>query len=161
MRNRSRARFVNALIIGVATCIIAVHMLLGALSVHIPVPKGLSWVVWAAVVLAVAHVLASVVTSYEQLGDMEHPPSARKRRHLALKWVTGVLVCALVALHIAHAVPDPIVMAVLAVVVCVHVCTGAKSLLTDLGLNKRYRDAVRVAAIAIAAFAAICVLLGR
>jgi hypothetical protein len=35
---------------------------------------------------------------------------------------------------------------------------GAKSLLTDLGLNKRLRDAVRVTAIVVAAVAAICAL---
>ena len=148
-------RFANALVIGIATCIVAIHMLLGALGLHVPIPASFSWVIWIAVALIALHVVLSAVTSYQQMMDRENPPSVNKRNHLILKWGTGILLAAVVIAHIEHVLPGPVVMAVLAGVTAWHVCVGAKSLLTDLGLDKRRRDAVRIAVIVIAALAAI------
>ncbi|MBO4352045.1 MAG: hypothetical protein J5818_00960, partial [Eggerthellaceae bacterium] len=135
--------------------------LLGSLSSVLSFTPAMVWVVWVGVVFMAAHVLVSVVTSYEQLTDVEFPPSARKKRHLLLKWVTGGLLLATVVAHItcvqlfgAFALQTTVsaVVVTLAVVLtlAIHICVGAKSLLTDLGLDKRHMTLLRWVVVALA-----------
>ena len=147
MRKHRSARFVNGVLTAAAIVLLAVHAALGSLSAVTGLSRELLWMVWGAVGLVVAHVVASVVTSREQLTDAERPPSARKKRHLALKWVTGGSLAIAVVAHIflPH---DGLLSLLVVVAVClalaVHLCVGARSLLKDLGLDRRYKTAFRV-----------------
>jgi hypothetical protein len=78
-----------------------VHAALGSLSGLFGLKSPLAWLVWVGVALIAAHIVVSVVTSREQLSDVEHPPSVRKKRHLVLKWATGGLLAAAAIAHIA------------------------------------------------------------
>ena len=129
-----------------------------------------SWLVWVGVACIAVHVVLSVITSAEQLGDKERPPSARKKRHLALKWATGLALAAVAFVHVAggllfglpngfSAVGNAVLLAILCLALAVHACVGARSLLKDLNLDRRYKGAFRLvvclcaAALAIVAFA--------
>lgn len=160
MRKSSLFRFLNGLAVAIVMLIIAVHMVAGALSLSLPIPTSLSWLIWVAIGLIAAHVVLSIVTSYQQLTDKERPPSENKKRHLALKWGTGILLLAAIIAHVEGMLSPIAVMAVLAAVTALHVCVGAKSFLTDLNLDKRHRDAVRVAAILVAAISVSILVMG-
>ena len=104
------------------------------------------------------HVVVSIVTSREQLVDTERPPSKRKKRHLALKWATGILLAIAVIAHIV--LPHDGMLALFAIgAVCItfaiHLCVGARSLLKDLGFDRRYKTAFRVA---VCAFLLVCLI---
>ena len=147
MGKRPTARFVNGVLAALITVLFLVHGSLGSLSVLGCFSGSLSWLVWGAVILACIHVVASIVTSYQQLTDAEFPPSPRKRRHLALKWATGGL---LAAVALAHIMLPPsttlaaLVIVAVSIVLAVHLCVGSKSLLKDLGIDRRYKMAFRV-----------------
>ena len=119
--------------------------------------------IWIGVGLICVHIVASIVTSREQLGDTERPPSGRKKRHLALKWATGALLGAAAAVHIILPKSSELAtvcIVALCVVLAVHLCVGSKSLLRDLGLSARLKIAFRIIVCAIAAAAAIAVIVG-
>lgn len=163
MGDRPTARFVNGVIAALITVFFLVHGSLGSLSVLGCFSGSLVWLVWGAVFLACVHVVVSIVTSYQQLTDVEFPPSARKKRHLALKWVTGGLL-ALVAL--AHIVLPPsttlaaLVIIVVSVALAVHLCVGSKSLLKDLEIDRRYKMAFRVVVCVFAGLFALAMIVG-
>lgn len=147
MRNSSRARLVNGVISVCIVVLFLVHGVLGGASALFGFSGSFSWVVWIGVAAIVAHVATSVVTSRQQLGDPERPPSSRKKRHLALKWATGGLLAVVAAVHVGSSLmlgPENVLAstsgmvlaAVLACVLALHICVGAKSLVTDLGLSR-------------------------
>lgn len=163
MGKRLTARFVNGVIAALITVAFIAHGILGSLSSLFGLPSSLAWLVWGAVVLAGAHVVASVVTSREQLNDVERPPSARKKRHLALKWATGIALALAAAAHIL--LPQSSALATWAIVVlCIalaaHVCVGSKSLLKDLNIDRSYKTVFRVVVCAIFAACAIAIIVG-
>ena len=141
------ARFVNGVISAVIVVFFLVHGVLGSASILTGYIGPLAWLVWCGVAIVAVHVVVSVVTSYQQLTDAEFPPSARKKRHLALKWATGILLAVAAAVHIV--LPKSAATAAFAIIavsafLAVHLCVGSKSLLTDLSVDKRFKTAFRV-----------------
>lgn len=161
MGKRSISRLVNGIVSAVLVVFFLAHGVLGGVSLVSGVEGTLTWLVWVGVALVVVHVMASVVTSREQLADEQRPPSARKKRHLALKWTTGVLLALCAAAHVIFkdALAGRVAMVLVAVALAVHACVGAKSLLKDVGVDRRYKMAFRVVVcIFVVAFvsAAVC-----
>lgn len=158
MRKRVTPRFVNGVIALVITVAFIVHGVLGSVSGLTGYTSPFTWLIWGAVGLVGAHVVASVVTSYQQLTDSKRPPSPRKKRHLLLKWVTGGLLAVAAAGHIllpkGSAIAS-VAIIIVAVTLAVHLCVGAKSLLKDLGADARHKMAFRVAVCAFAALFAL------
>lgn len=147
MNKRSKTRLVNGVISAFIVVFFVAHSLLGSLEAHIPLASPPALVMWAGIAIVGAHVIASVVTSHEQLTDAVFPPSKRKKRHLALKWITGSALLIVIVAHIicirtfgAAAVQTSstaiLVTLALVAVLAIHIWVGAKSLITDLGLNK-------------------------
>lgn len=154
-------RVLNGVAAGVVSCFFAVHGLLGSFAPVLAFASPLRWTVWLGVAAVAAHVVLSVATSREQLADVERPASPRKKRHLALKWITGLLLAAVAGLHIACVrapgmfagyLPAPrLAITAVAAVLAWHICVGAKSLLTDLGLSKDLMTPMRITACVVAA----------
>ena len=166
MRKRSNMRLVNGVVSAAIACFFLAHGLLGSLVPFVAYTGFPRWIVWVGIGFVAVHVCLSVATSYEQLTDAQFPPSARKKRHLALKWATGGLLAAAVAIHVvcmrATSAFSPVTIAlvaiVLAAVLAVHVWVGMKSLLKDIGLSKGLITPLRVATCALAvAFAVAAV----
>ncbi|MBQ9001920.1 MAG: hypothetical protein IJ087_08720 [Eggerthellaceae bacterium] len=157
MGERSKARFANGIVSAVLVVFFIAHGLLGSAAIVFGYSSPLAFLVWAGMALVVVHVVASIVTSREQLTDAKRPPSSRKKRHLALKWATGAGLAACVALHVflRGAFPPKIAIVAVAVMLAVHLCVGSKSLLADLNIPRRYQMAFRVA---VCAFAAVFVV---
>ena len=164
-----RIRHVNGIVSAIIVCFFLVHGALGAASGYFSWQSALAGFVWVGVALVCAHVVISVFTSKQQLSDVEHPPSERKKRHLLLKWVTGGLLAAFVVAHIVSVqlfgasvvqAPGVGVFVTLAVIVAltVHICVGAKSLLVDIGMSKQFMLPFRIVVCAVAAMLAIAVL---
>ena len=160
MRKRLGMRFANGVVSALIVCFFLAHGLLGSFAFALPSASPLMWVIWVGVGFVALHVALSAVTSYQQLTDKEFPPSARKKRHLALKWATGALLLFAIVAHITCARVPALVMAVpflprlatvvLAIVLAWHICVGMKSLLTDIGLSKRLMTPLRVLVCALA-----------
>ena len=167
MRGGSRERFVNGVVSALIVCFFLVHGTLGAISVLTGFTSPLACLVWVGVALVAVHVVLCVVTSRQQLTDEERPPSARKVRHLALKWATGALLALAVGLHIAFTGEGAVesrsagllAIVVVAAALAVHLCVGSKSLLKDIGVDRRYKTAFRIVAIAFAVVFASSALL--
>ena len=164
MRNRSKARLFNGVVAALVVVFFLAHSLLGGLSGIVSLSRPSEWIIWLGVGIVLVHVVASVVTSYGQLTDAERPPSARKKRHLLLKWVTGGLLAIVAGSHVVcmrtfgadslqTSATSTAVALVLIAALVVHSWIGAKSLVTDLGLSKGlilpFRVAVCVLAVVI------------
>ena len=154
-------RKANGILALVIAILFAAHAALGALSQHVDIPHALAPLVWVGVALAVAHIVMCLFTSRSMLTDTVRPPSDKKKRHLALKWVTGAALVAAVVAHIIIGTETSGKVAVVAVAVflALHVCTGMKSLLKDLGWPRSLRDPLRVACCIILAVAALALVL--
>ena len=184
MHKRSTTRLINGIIAAIVVCLFAVHGILGALETMLPIAPTLVWVVWFGVCLVGVHVLLSIATSYLQLTDTENPASARKKRHLLLKWITGVLLAIVIAIHIANpaaragstgvlaspnaladsaALANPaalkITLAVLAALLAWHIYVCMKSLLADIGIDSKWLVPLRVVVCVVAAVITVVVLL--
>ena len=96
----SIARFINGVISAAIVVFFLVHASMGTLSALFDFKSSLAWTVWIGVVVVLAHILVSVVTSIQQLNDKKYPPSTRKKLHLLLKWITGVLLAVAAIVHI-------------------------------------------------------------
>lgn len=170
MRNRSTARFINGIVSAIVVCLFLAHAIVGSLLPFVALPHLPLWLLWAGIVAVAIHVLLCVATSYEQLTDTVRPPSSKKKQHLVLKWVTGCILAALAAFHIiriqdvgpAAALHSPLgTAATIALVGALtsHIWTGSKSLLKDLNIDRRFRNALRVTVCIIAAVIIIAALL--
>ena len=115
------------------------------------------------------HIVLSIVTSHQQLTDTVRPPSEAKRRHLLLKWVTGILLAVLVVIHIVvmrvigpgsvqSTITGVALIIALVVVLAVHIGLGSKSLLKDLNVDRKWRNALRIAVCVVAAVIGILVI---
>lgn len=162
--NQSKPRFANGVAAAVITCLFSAHALMGGIACLMGLVNAEKWIVWLGVAVIVLHVVLSIVTSAQQLGDAERPPSTRKKRHLALKWVTGGLLAAIAIVHIAGNLQglSSLIAGILSMALCagiaVHVCVGAKSLVADLGAGKALIAPVRFIACAIAVAAGVLML---
>lgn len=169
MGKGSKARYVNGVISAIIVVFFLVHATLGSFE-SAPSPENpVRWVIWAGVCLVAVHVVTSVVTSYQQMSDKEFPPSSRKKRHLVLKWVTGVLLASAVFVHVSNvqaldageAIPPEALAAatvVLAAVLAWHIFVGVKSMLKDIGLSKGLMTPLRVIVIVLAIVFAIAAI---
>ena len=161
MGKGSKARWANGIVSAIIAVLFLAHALLGSAAMAFGYVSPFAWVVWIGVGLIVLHVLLSVATSREQLVDQARPPSARKKRHLALKWVTGAILAVAAIVHVAlpkSTLAASLLMLVVVVALAVHVCVSAKSLLTDIGIDKRYKMLVRIIVCALLAVAAMVTL---
>ena len=166
MHGHSLARIINGIVSALMTCLLFVHGVWAAAAITLGAPMPPAWIAWAGVACATAHVILCIITSWEQLTDTVRPPSSRKKRHLALKWATGALLAVVAGLHVARVAITPAwavaaLIVALATALAAHVCVGSKSLLKDLGIDRRWRPAVRAVAVvacllcALAAIAAV------
>lgn len=171
MNKRSKARFVNGVISAFIVAFFVTHSLLGSLEAHVPLTSPPALIMWAGIGVVGAHMAASIITSREQLTDVDFPPSKRKKRHLALKWITGGILLTVVVAHIACTRafgPDAMqafststfVALALIAVLTVHIWVGAKSLVTDLGLSKGLVKPFRIAACVLAVAIGCIVIAG-
>jgi succinate dehydrogenase hydrophobic anchor subunit len=147
VRNGSKARLVNGIISALVVVFFVAHSLLGGLEALVPLASPPALVMWTGIGIVGIHIVASIITSREQLTDAEFPPSQRKKRHLALKWVTGGILLAIIAAHVVcirtfgpdavqASVTSTLIALALVAALTVHIWVGAKSLITDLSLDK-------------------------
>ena len=157
-------RKVNGTVAGVLCLFFLVHGILGILWMSDAVPAELAFVIWAFFIIALAHGLLSIVTSRQMLHDAERPPSRRKKRHLVLKWVTGLALLLIACIHALlpqGAVLWPTVSILVALALAVHMYVGSRSLASDLGLPREIRIAFRLVAVIWAVIVCIALLLER
>lgn len=168
-RPRSLARRINGIVSACIVVLFLAHGILGGISALTDFSSPLTWLVWVGVAFVVVHVVLSIVTSRQQLTDTVRPPSEAKRRHLLLKWVTGILLAVLVVIHIVvmrvvgpdtvqSTVTGVVLIIVLVVVLATHIGLGSKSLLKDLNVDRKWRNAFRVAVCVVAAVIGTLVL---
>ena len=161
MGKRSTARFANGIVSAILVVFFLAHGILGSAALVFGFFGPLAWLVWCGVVLAFVHVVVSIVTSREQLSDKERPPSARKKRHLLLKWITGGILALAAFAHVfvpKVAVASGAIIAVVSIALAVHLCVGSKSLLKDIGVDRRYKLVFRVVVCAFAALFVVAVI---
>ena len=155
MRKQSNTRIVNGVISAIIVCFFAAHGILGSVFAVAPFESSIAWAVWIGMALVALHIIVSIVTSYQQLTDAEFPPSARKKRHLVLKWATGILLLVAVGAHVfcIHAygaaaaqssVTGAIATVAVAAMFAIHTCVGGKSLLKDIFVDRKYLMVYRV-----------------
>ncbi|WP_166079529.1 hypothetical protein [Xiamenia xianingshaonis] len=162
--SRSKLRTLNGIVAAVLVAAFFGHALFGVLRLHGDFAGQGAWLVWIVVGLMGAHVGLSAATSRSMLADEQRPPSTRKKRHLALKWVSGAALLAVALFHMAFGLVGGaegfrIVLLAVLVLLAWHCLVGVKSLLKDLGLPKELRGAVRTllaVAAAVLAFLLFC-----
>ncbi len=154
-------RKVNGAVAGVLCLFFFVHGILGILWTSGAVTAELAFVIWAFFIAALVHGLLSIVTSRQMLHDAERPPSRRKKRHLVLKWVTGLALLLIACVHALlpeHATAWPYASILVTLALAMHMYVGGKSLTSDLGLPHGMRIAFRLVAIVWAVFVCIGLL---
>lgn len=154
-------RKVNGAIAAILCLFFLVHGILGILGTDGAVTAELAFAIWVFFIAALVHGLLSIVTSWQMLHDAERPPSRRKKRHLVLKWVTGLALLLIACIHALlpeHAAAWSSVSILVALAFAVHMYVGSKSLTSDLGLPHGMRIAFRLVAIAWAAIVCIGLL---
>ena len=162
IRYNSPMRKTNAIVAAIITAFFLAHATLGATALHVDIPSSLSWTVWIGAALVCAHIVFCIATSTSMLTDAKRPPSQKKKRHLALKWITGALLLAVAIPHAAEFYGGdrtPLLAILLIIAVAAHACVGAKSLLKDLSLPRTWRPAFRAIVCIIAALAGIATLI--
>ena len=155
-------RKTNAIVAAIITAFFLAHASFGATALHVDIPSSLAWTVWIGAALACIHVVLCIATSKSMLTDTKRPPSQKKKRHLALKWVTGALLLVVATPHAAEFFGSdrtPLLAILLLCAVAAHSCVGAKSLLKDLGLPRAWRPAFRAIVCIIATLAGITTLI--
>lgn len=158
-RTGARMRMPNGAVSTVILVFFLAHAALGVAWRLGFASSTMVWAVWMGIALIGVHVLLTVATSYSMLTDEHRPPSAKKRQHLWLKWITGGIVVAGAAVHIvvtnqigggsAAGMQPLIIMLVLLAALGMHACTGVKSLLKDMGWNRAWLVPLRIAIIAV------------
>lgn len=171
----TRARLVNAVLAAIVAVFFFGHAFMGSTSLSFPDLIGHDApvvLITFFMALVAAHIAGSVVTTYCMLTDTVRPPSAAKKQHQLLKWVTGGLLLALASAHalgldiaLAEAA-SPIAQRAFLVIVLVilawHAYVGSKSIARDLRLPQSAKIALRVgiaAAAVVVAAVALCGLL--
>lgn len=150
-------RYINGIVSSLLIVVFVGHEISGGFLLHEPWFVGALWLVWAGI--GIVHILLSVKTTQEMFCDKVRPPSAKKKAHQVKKWITGVILGALAAVHVVARgdMASWIVIATLLVItLAVHLCISSKSLVKDLGLSTKCRFVFRVVVIVLAA----CVVFG-
>ena len=166
-KRRSPVRVANGIAAAAITLLFTGHAFLGELSLVFPVPETLKPLVFAGLAAMGLHVILSLATTYVMYTDKERPASKRKKRHQWQKWLTGTAVLLAAGAHmVVMGTPAAslrangqvgialALMATTAVLLCVHICTGVKSLTHDLGLSPEWRLPLR--ALAMSLTVALC-----
>jgi hypothetical protein len=161
-------RRINGIVSAVLVVFFLVHAALGSMSLLPPTPRSIDLLIWAGCGLLVLHVVLSTLTSWQMLTDKQRPPSKRKKEHLVLKWLSGVVFLVLVCLHIGGSVLGltlgngliyPVTALLLVGALALHTSVGVKSLTRDLDLNRRLRNPVRLVVCAVSLVIALAILL--
>lgn len=164
-----KLRLLNALVASAIAVFFLAHSALGTASLFVEGPtNSLPWFAWIMLGAAGAHVLASVGATALMLTGTERPPSSRKKRHFVLKWATGAVLAAAIAVHLfcilcpgslpvfPHQTRASFLLLLAAL--AWHVGIATKSLARDLGIGKRTRDIMR-AVYVLAVFTLIALVL--
>ena len=145
----SRTRTANGILCAALVVALVCHQIAGAFFAGAVPARPVRLLMWAVVVVITVHVALSIATTAQMMTDNKRPPSIHKRRHQALKWVTGILVGSLAAIHVFSIAPSPstrtALLSALAICLAWHGWVGTKSLLKDLNINRTWRFAVRTA----------------
>lgn len=164
-----KLRLVNALVASAIAVFFLAHSTLGVASLFVEgLVNSVPWLVWIMFGAVAIHMLASVGATVLMLTDTERPPSSRKKRHFVLKWATGAVLAAAIAVHLfcilcpssLPVVPHQIKASFLLLLAALawHVGIATKSLARDLGIGKRTRDIMR-AVYVLAVFALVVLVL--
>ena len=147
-------RRINGTVSEVLICFFLAHAALGSMSLLYPISHEFKFFIWVGIGLIAIHIILSAATSKQMLADKKYPPSARKKKHLALKWLSGMLLVLAAVLHIIGFETSPtssysnfflVVSLLITALLTSHVYIGAKSLLKDLNMDRRYRIPLRLA----------------
>jgi hypothetical protein len=153
MKHQLGWRRINGIVSAILVCFFLSHATLRSVSLLYPIPYSFGFLVWVGIGLIAAHAALSIVTSQQMLSDKIRPPSAKKKRHLVLKWLSGLLFLLVVALHVAgvyggftfsNAHASLVVALLLVLALAAHTFIGTKSLLKDLDVTRRLRVSVRL-----------------
>lgn len=152
-------RCINGIVSSLLIVVFVGHEISGGFLLHEPWFVSALWLVWAGVGIGIVHILLSVKMTQEMFCDKVRPPSAKKKAHQVKKWITGVILGALVAVHIVvrgDMASWIVIVVLLVIALAVHLCISSKSLVKDLGLSTKCRFIFRVVVIVLAA----CVVFG-
>lgn len=149
-----KLRLLNALVASAIAAFFLAHSALGTASLFAEgLVNSVPWLVWIMFGAVGVHVLASVSATCLMLTDTERPPSSRKKRHFVLKWATGAVLAAAIAVHLFCTLcpgslpvfPNQTKVSFLLLLAALawHVGIATKSLARDLGIGKRTRDIMR------------------
>ena len=164
-----KLRLLNALVASAIAVFFLAHSALGTASLFVEgLTNSLPWLVWIMLGAVEVHVLASVGATCLMLTDTERPPSSRKKRHFVLKWATGAVMAAAIAVHLfcilcpgslpSFSHQTKVSFLLLLAALAWHVGIATKSLARDLEIGKRTRDIMR-AAYLLAVFALVALVL--
>ena len=164
-----KLRLLNALVASAIAVFFLAHSALGTASLFAEgLVNSLPWLVWIMLGAAGAHVLASVDATALMLTDTERPPSSRKKCHFVLKWATGAVLAAAIAVHLFYILcpgslpvfphQTRVSFLLLLAALAWHVGIATKSLARDLGIGKSTRDIMR-AAYVLVVFALVALVL--
>ena len=164
-----KLRLLNALVASAIAVFFLAHSMLGVASLFVEgLVNSVPWLVWIMFGAVGVHVLASVGTTALMLADTARPPSSRKKRHFVLKWATGAVLAAAIAVHLfcilcPGSLPvfphlTRVSFLLLLAALAWHVGIATKSLARDLGIGKRTRDIMR-AAYVLVVFALVALVL--
>lgn len=162
-------RTANGIVAALLVVIFLAHAVLGSVKfANLTFVNHFSWIIWVGVAAIVVHIIMSVGTTVSMYTDTERPPSEKKKRHQVLKWVTGCVLLAVAALHMAFtsglgtggnvAALRPVTFALMAALIAAlawHIFVASKSLLKDLHVphHRRYRPWMQAVFLAVAAAA--------
>ena len=123
------------------------HAAFGVTAEHFVIPRSLILLAWVGVAVCAAYVVLSALTSREMLLDTVRPPSLKKKRHLVLKWVSGIVLLLAATMHCQgnSSFGFSVFLSCLALVlICAHSWIGMRSMVKDLGAKKIRRSMCRV-----------------
>ncbi|MDO4501764.1 MAG: hypothetical protein Q4D06_01140 [Coriobacteriia bacterium] len=159
---RNPFRIANAVVASFITVLFLGHAFMGELSLVFPVSKNLEPLVFVGLGALALHIILSAITTLDMWLSKTRPASDRKKKHQIKKWVFGVILLIIAGLHIVvmmtpaaslrasgQVIPALLLMGVAAIVLCVHICTGAKSVARDLNLPAEVRFPIRALAISL------------
>lgn len=155
MEKRSTARRANGYVATVLVVFfMCAHILLGSLSLVTPIDNRFAWVVWIGSAVILVHICLSIATTREKLSNTDKPANPSKKRKIALRWITGILVAVAAGMHIVSVElygesaiqASPLGWAsvlALIVILTVHITLNIKSLIRDVGGSKELKERLR------------------
>lgn len=168
-------RTANGIFASITCFIFLAHVVLGAWKFFDLSFEGkYVWMVWVGVGVLAVHIALSVGTTVSMLTDTKRPPSAKKKRHQLMKWITGVTLLAAALVHVSttsaianggvvHELSwlEFALMLVVAAALAWHIFVASKSLLKDLHVpdHKRFRPAMQAVMLGCVAVAAIILVI--